>query len=769
MPDRFVDAIIKSLTARDYQPLKPRQLARRLGVTEEHYGAFREAIKRLRDSGRIVLGAKDALTLPEIGDRVRGVFRANPRGFGFIVPETPNSHGDLFVPEDSTGGAMTGDLVVATVRRRGKREGRALYAGTVVQILQRGQNRFVGTLRRAALDTLRPPRGTDVAWFVMPDGAAMSTPIVIRDVPGTATGRAVAGGPAGPAEGTKVVAEIVDYGKRGQLPSGVIVETLGKRGRLEVETRAVIRAHGLADAFSPQALADARTAVEAFNPADTRGRVDLAGLTVVTIDPPDARDFDDAISVQPAAAGCVTLGVHIADVSHFVREATALDDEARARGTSTYFPRTVVPMLPEVLSNGVCSLQEGERRYCKSAFITYDREAEVTAVRFAETVIASSKRLTYQQAQGICDGKTGGYARKVVELMRRSLDLARRIEARRRRAGMLHLDLPEVELIFDDRGRVVDAVPEDQSYTHTLIEMFMVEANEAVAGLFDRLRRPILRRIHPAPDPTSAIGLSAFARAAGHRIPRDLTRRDLQQLLEAVKGSPASYAVNLAVLKTFQQAEYSPMHIGHFALASSHYCHFTSPIRRYPDLMVHRVLADYCRGRLKHRPPEDTAELSRLGEALTAAERRSEAAEGELREVLLLQMLAGRIGEEFDGVVTGVANFGIFVQLRRFLIDGLVHLEDLGDDWWDVDARGGLVRGERTGRAYRIGDLMRVRVANVDEPRRQLNLVPAKAAAPTRAVPVSKAPAAHKGSPAKRRGKQRARPPAAARRGRGRR
>ncbi len=244
MPDRYVDAIVKFLSARDYQPLKPRQLARQLGVAEEDYGTFRAAIKTLRDAGRVVLGAKDSLTLPEIGDRVTGIFRANPRGFGFIVPETPNAHGDLFVPEESTGGAMTGDLVVATVRHRGKRDGRALYAGTVVQILQRGQNRFVGTLQRAAFDGPRPARAcreAGGAWFVMPDGAAMTTPILIRDI-----------GAAGPPEGTKVVAEIVHYGQPGQLPAGVIVEKLGRRGRLEVETLAVIRAHGLEDAFPPR-------------------------------------------------------------------------------------------------------------------------------------------------------------------------------------------------------------------------------------------------------------------------------------------------------------------------------------------------------------------------------------------------------------------------------------------------------------------------------------------------------------------------------------
>jgi len=703
MPQRYVPAIMKFLSSRGYQPLKPRRLARQLGVADEDYGTFRQAIKILADSGRVVLGAKDALMLPEMGRQVTGTFRANPRGFGFVVPETPTSHGDLFVPEGAAGGAMTGDSVVATVHRRGRREGKALFQGAVVEILKRGQNRFVGTLQHAGR-----------AWFVVPDGTAMTRPIVIRDV-----------GTAGPAEGTKVVAEIVDYGQPGELPAGVIVEKLGAGGHLEAETLAVIRAHGLSDEFPAQALQDARAAVKRFDPRDANGRQDLTGLAVITIDPPDARDFDDAISITREGNSRVTLGVHIADVSHFVRPGTALDAEARRRGTSTYFPRRVVPMLPEILSNGVCSLQEGQRRYCKSAFITYDEDANVVTTRFAETVIASAKRLTYQQAQGICDGQTGGYERKVVELVRACLDLARRIEARRRKAGMLHLDLPEVELVFDEADRVIDAVPEDQSYSHTIIEMFMVEANEAVAALADRLRRPVLRRIHPAPDPTSVAPLTAFVRAAGYRLPRDLGRRDLQDLLNAVKGKPESYAVNLAVLKSFQQAEYSPMQVGHFALASEHYCHFTSPIRRYPDLMVHRVFGDYCRGRLDSRPPEDLSELTTLGANLTAAERRSEAAEEELREVLLLQMLQGRVGQEFDGVVTGVANFGIFVQLRRFLIEGLVRMEDLGDDWWNVDAHLGQVRGERTGKRYRIGDVMNVQIVAVDVARRQLNLLPA--------------------------------------------
>jgi len=702
MPERYVETIVKYLTSRGYQPLKPRQLARQMGVSEDDYGTFRQAVKVLRDTGRIVLGAKDALTLPEMASRVVGFYRSNPRGFGFVVPETPNAHGDLFIPSGAAGGAMNGDRVQARVVSRGRREGKAAFAGEVVQVLDRGQNRFVGTLQRS--------EGT---WFVLPDGKQMSTPIVIGDV-----------GAAGPPAGAKVVAEIVKYpSAAGQLPAGVIVEHLGEQGQLEVETLAVIRTHGLQDRFSEQALADARAATETFDQNDATGRTDLSRQTVITIDPPDARDFDDAIALEEHSDGRVTLGVHIADVSHFVRPGTELDDEARLRGTSAYFPRKVVPMLPEVLSNGVCSLQEHQRRYCKSAFITYDREANVVAERFAETVIRSAKRLTYVQAQDILDGRTGGYEPRVADLLRKMGDLARRIEARRRRAGMIHLDIYEVELVFDDAGRVIDAVKQDESYTHTLIEMFMVEANEAVARLLDGRDLPFLRRIHPAPEQTDSKELSAFIRACGHKLSRNMSRQEIIDLLASVRGRPESYAVNLAVLKTFQRAEYSPIRIGHFALASEQYCHFTSPIRRYPDLTVHRLLADCCRGRVD-KTPGGVSELVKLGEHCNGAERRASAAEEELRQVLVLQLLETKVGEGFEGVITGVTNFGLFVQSPQFLIEGLVRLEDLGDDWWDVSGQFGQVVGERSGRKFRIGDLMKVRIAGVVVARRQLNLVP---------------------------------------------
>jgi len=703
MSEHYSDAILKYLAGRGYRPLKQHQLARLLGVAAEQYGSFRDAVKALRDSGRIVLGAGNALTLPNLPDRVVGVFRQNQRGFGFIAPETPGVRGDLYVPAGAAGGAMTGDRVEARVVSE-KKGARRVYSGAVTRVIERGRNRFVGVLQQAG-----------AAWFVVLEGKQFVRPIVVRDIP-----------PASRSKGSKVVVEIANHGDEGELPAGVIVETLGAAGQLDVETDAVIRGYGLPFRFSEQALEDARRAAAAFDPAASRGREDLTDAVVVTIDPPEARDFDDALSLKRERGGLTTLGVHIADVAHFVREGTQLDKEAKERATSVYFPRRVVPMLPEILSNGVCSLQEGQRRWCQSAFITYDREGRVVRTRVAETVIRSCARLTYAEAQAIIDGRTGGRPPAVVETLGGLDRLARAIEKRRTAAGMIHLDLPQMELVFGPDGKVADAVPADDAYTHTLIEMCMVEANEAVARVLERAGRKFLRRIHPPPDLIANEQLNAFLRAAGHTLSKDLGRGQIQAILRSVHGKPESYAVNFAVLRTFQQAEYSPRAVGHYALASDGYCHFTSPIRRYPDLTVQRLVAALCRKRLRELPPDDEAALTALGERMTYAERRAEAAESELREVLILQFLEGKVGEELEGVITGVTNFGIFVQVPRFLIEGLVHIEALGDDWWEVNPRYGFLRGERTGRTFHVGRLVKVRIAAVDAARRQLILELAK-------------------------------------------
>jgi ribonuclease R len=383
-------------------------------------------------------------------------------------------------------------------------------------------------------------------------------------------------------------------------------------------------------------------------------------------------------------------------------------------------------MLPEVLSNGVCSLQENQPRLTKSAFITYTADGRRDATRFANTVIRSAKRLTYGAATQLLAGKVGGYTHKVVELVRRMDVLARRIRQRRLAAGMLVLDLPGVELVFDEPGQVTGVAAADTSFSHTIIEMFMVEANEVVAELLAQLNVPALRRVHPPPDETAAQPLNRFLRVLELPPVKAMDRAQLQPLLAAVKDRPEAYAVNLAVLRSLEQAIYDVAPLGHFALASDHYTHFTSPIRRYPDLTIHRWLDAYLRGELRSRRGRPDAEELKAARALGAHcsrnERRAEAAERELRQIHVLRLLERQVGTKFEGLVTGVTNFGLFVQLPQYLVEGLLRFADLADDWWKVDSEAGCVVGERTGRRLKGGDTVPVIIAGVNLASRELDL-----------------------------------------------
>jgi len=784
MSKRFSDRILDFLQRPEYRPMKAQRLARAMGIAEAEYGDFHDAVDALRRVGRVVLETGNAVMLPQPRGQLAGTFRANPRGFGFVVPDEPTVHGDLYIAAGASMDAVTGDKVLCRVVRRGKRDGKMAFGGQIVKVIERGNSQFVGQLRKEG-----------GIWFVQPDGNTLHVPILVGDV-GAKSARA----------GDQVVVEIVRYPSEGRPAKGVIVERLGKRGRTAVDLLSVVRQFHLPDVFSDEVLDEARTVVRSFDADQALDeRDDLSHLTIITIDPDDAKDFDDAISLErlgpvsspprrrchsagtgrqaasgtrashtrltskqvgapslpgvgdrQAAGGTRSgkageavweLGVHIADVSAFIKPGGPLDEGAEERGTSVYFPGYVIPMLPEVLSNGVCSLQQGEARWCKSAFIRYDAQGRVVGSRFANTVIRSAKRLTYKQVTSILGGKKGRHRKAVVELIGRMDELARTIRKRRLDDGMIVLDLPEIELVLDKDGQVVDAEPADTSFSHTIIEMFMVEANEAVARLLKGLRVPFLRRIHPEPDEGSLEAMARFLKAAGFAVPGQLSSADMQRLLDSLRGRPEAYAVNLAVLKSMQLAEYSPRDIGHFALASRCYAHFTSPIRRYPDLMVHRLLELFLQGGLKARrrgkrscqrsavsdqpslacagreavPDEET--VGELGRRLSYASRRAESAEREYKTLKILQLLAKHIGDVFEGVVTGVTSFGMFVQHPRYLIDGLLRFEDLGDDWWDVDTRSGRVVGERTQQRYSMGSRVSVQIAEVDLSARQLNLV----------------------------------------------
>ncbi len=706
MLEIFKRNIIRLLKHGDYTPLKLGQLAKALGVSSEDYPQFKLAFDQLRQAGHVVIGTRNLVSLPAMSGLITGTFRANPKGFGFVIPLEPNLHGDLFIPLKATAGAMTGDIVAAKVVKKGKRVGQMRYSGKVIEILQRSQNRFVGTL-------LKKSQG----WIVQPDGTGFIEPITVDDVSAKGAGHK-----------DKVVVEILSYPAEKYLARGVIIELLGKSGRYETETKAIIRQYHLPVEFNESCIEQARRAGAEFDPGQADRRDDITAKIIITIDPPDAKDFDDAISLETNTQGNRVLGVHIADVSDFMPAGSPLDAEAKERGNSVYLPGKTIPMLPEILSNGICSLQPDQKRFVKSVYLTYDHNGNVLHVGFAKSVMRSIQRLTYKEVDRILKGRTKGAKPEVVELLKKMNTLSQAIERRRTKTGMLSLDLPETELVIDKAGRVVDAHPADDSYPHTIIEMFMVEANEAVASLLDRLNVAFLRRIHPQPDGLSMKNLSKLVRVFGLSVPKTPDRAAIQNLLASVKGSDNSLAVNLVVLRSLEKAQYSPLQIGHFALASGQYCHFTSPIRRYADILVHRILELYLQGRLDSTHPEQILlkeDLTETGKHITFTEQRAEDAENELKTVMILQMLSTRIGDELDGVVTGIAGFGVFVQSQKFGIDGLIRMDDLGPDRWKFNQKTQCIVGLSSGRTIHLGQPIKVRILSVNIPARQLNLSPA--------------------------------------------
>jgi ribonuclease R len=704
MREVYKGKILKLLKHADYEPVKVGQLAKALGVGPEGYEEFKCAFDELQHSGHVVLGEGNQVGLAGLSGRITGTFRANPRGFGFVTPLEPAVHADLFIPPGDTLEAMTGDVVAAKVVEKSKRGNQVRYSGRVIEILERGHNRFVGTL-------LRKPEG----WIVQPDGSGFVEFVTVEDVTAKSA-----------KDKDKVVVEILSYPTEKYLARGVIVEVLGRAGRYESEISSIIHQFHLPDEFNDSCIFQAHQAATGFNGAETEGRDDITGKVIVTIDPPDAKDFDDAISLEKDQQDNWVLGVHIADVTHFVPPETALDKEAKERGNSVYLPGKVLPMLPEMLSNGVCSLQPDQPRFVKSAYITYDDEGKILARRYRNSVIRSTQRLTYQQVDRFLKGHTKDIKQEVAPLLKDMETLARIIEKRRDKAGMLHLDLPETEIILDDSGRVADAQPADASYPHTIIEMFMVEANEAVATLLDRHNIPFMRRIHPEPNMLTMQNLSELVKALGLHLPRQPDRFALQNLLRAVKGTDSSLAINLVVLRSLERAVYSPLHIGHYALASNLYCHFTSPIRRYADLLVHRALDCYLRSNLNAGPDwlPDNQQLADTGRHITFTEERADDAENELKTVLILQMLADKVGEELDCVVTGLTNFGVFVKSKKLGIEGLVQLTDLGPDQWQYNPKHGCIIGRHSGKLVSLGQPMKVRIVSVNVSARQLNVSP---------------------------------------------
>jgi ribonuclease R len=690
--------ILAAVARTNYEPLKPKALARKLHVSSSQYADFRRTLRDLVKQNRLEIGKNHTVRPPPPHGTATGVYRGNSAGYGFVRPHAVDGAvgPEIYIAAGKALDAATGDTVLVKITRKPARRDLG-PSGQVLNVIERATRQFVGSYFEREGEAL-----------VRVDGTVFSHSIYVGDP-----------GAKGARPEDKVVIEMLRFPSPEDRGEAVIAEILGPRGQPGVDTLSIIRAFGLPDRFPADVLEEARAQAAGFDEKDLHGREDFTDQTIVTVDPVDARDFDDAVSlaIDPKSKHW-QLGVHIADVAHFVPPGGALDREARKRGTSVYLPQRVLPMFPELISNSLASLQQGKVRYVKSVLMDFTPAGQFASARFANGAIKVRKRFSYEQVMAMLEEPNRQVEPEVMALLLRMRDLAMLLRKRRMKRGALELDMPETELELDGQGRVTGAHLASHDVSHQIIEEFMLAANEAVAQHLDSLSVPFLRRVHPAPEPNKLKAFADFARMLGYKIHHATDRFALQRILEQSADKPDAYAVHYALLRSLKQAVYSPAEEGHYALASDDYCHFTSPIRRYPDLTIHRLLG---RGLKTGRAGSDESELRALGEHCSKTERRAETAERELIKTKLLDYMSKRIGTDLEAIITGVADYGFYAQMEKLPVEGMVHISTLTDDYYYFDEASHSLTGRRTQRRYRLGDKVHVRVVRVDLQRRQLD------------------------------------------------
>ena len=710
-------AILRHVNDPSYRPAKPKVIAKKLGLEGDDVTRLKRSIKTLVKEGKLAYGPShlvcpvaESHPAAKVGQaparnktpkHIVGTFRRTESGYGFVRPEntlpTMGRDDDIYVPANGAGDAANGD----TVRIRiGSKKGRlGKLEGKIIDVVQRATNRFVGSYFVES----------GMGW-VQIDGKVFTSPVYVGDP-----------GAKGAQPEDKVVVDMVRFPSHVRDGEGVIVEILGQRGQPGVDTLSIIHEYCLPGEFADDAIENSRKQAEKFDESIPGSRKDLTAETVITIDPATARDFDDAISLTRQENGHWLLGVHIADVSHFVRPKSALDREAKDRATSVYLPDQVIPMLPEIISNNLASLQPDKVRYAMTAMIEFSAEGQRIATDVYKSAIKSCRRFTYEEVDEYLADR-GAWKKKlsasVHELLSNMHELAMILRHRRFVRGSLELAMPELEIDLNADGQVTGAHLAENTESHQIIEEFMLAANEAVAEMLADQGLFFLRRVHGNPDPRKLKALNDFVKDLGLQAENLESRFALQKLLGELKGDPREHAVNYAVLRSMQKAVYSPEEEGHYALASNCYCHFTSPIRRYPDLTVHRLLDKVSRG----KPPEQQVDaLLTLGDHCSEREQRAAAAERELKKVKLLLFLEDKVGEKLEGIVTGVESFGLFITGTQIPAEGFVHISSLSDDYYKFDRAGHVIKGFRSGNTYRLGDAVQVAVASVDIDRRELD------------------------------------------------
>jgi len=678
------------------RPLLPGELHQLLALIPTQTGAVDKIVEQLVARGDLISLKGGRFGLSEKMDLVVGDLSVHPDGYGFVTPESGGQ--DIYLTGVNLKEAWHGDRVVVRIEgRRGRRR-----EGRVIRILERKVREVIGLLDRSG-----------ETYYVKPEEERLLFDLVI-----------VPEGLGGAQPGDMVRARVSHYPTAHLNPEGEVIEVLGAVEDAAVQTRMVILKYGLPDAFPPEVLAAAREVPTALTPDTLAGRLDLRDLPLVTIDGESARDFDDGVCVVKKPGGLFTLYVAIADVAHYVAPGSVMDREAEMRGTSIYFPQRAVHMLPDGLATEICSLRPDADRLAVAVILEYDRQGRLKGQRFARAVVRNHARLTYRLVQRLLtekDRQLRDNYRPYLKMLQWMEDLCLLLRERRGERGSLLMSIPEAEVVLDERGWPVDLPRVDHLMSHQIIEEFMIAANEAVAAY---LGEPSLFRVHERPDPAKMAAFRVYLKSLDFSLPKEAGRdpRVLREFLEEVRQTPLAPMVQLMLLRSLKQARYAGENLGHYGLASEWYTHFTSPIRRYPDLQVHRLLLARLAGK---KPPFSLKpeDLEAQASHLSKRERAGIEAEREMLSRMQVRCLAHRVGETFTGRITGVNAFGFFVSLNELYAEGLVRLVDLPDDYYRYQEAQQRLVGRRTRRAFRLGDEVRVRVDRVDLKRRHVNLV----------------------------------------------
>jgi len=687
------ETLISFMTEQAYKPMNTAELSKVFNIKKANMKDFIELLTGMEKNGEIVKTRTEHYGIPEKMGIVIGKFQGHQRGFGFVIADEERP--DIFIPADNVNGAMNGDRVLAKILKEvnnGKK-----CEGEITRIIERSNKTIIGTYD-----------DSKNFGFVVADDKRIAQDIFIPKAERN-----------GAKTGQIVIAEITEWPEQRRNPEGRIIEILGNKGDQGIDILTIIKKHKLPEEFPPKVEAFAANIVEKIPEEEYSRRTDLRNLQMVTIDGEDAKDLDDAVSIEILASGNYRLGVHIADVSHYVKEKNPLDIEALSRATSVYLIDRVIPMLPKKLSNGVCSLNPKVDRLALSCFMEIDKNGKTVDHEIVETIIKTNERMTYTDVTKILKDKDAETIKKydyLYEDFKHMEELCSILNKKRMGRGAIDFDFDECKIILNEFGKPVDVVPYERGIANRVIEEFMLTANETVAEHMFWLNVPFVYRIHEDPDEEKLIHFSEFAHNLGYPIKwgKEIHPRMLQEVIARVKGKKEEMVLSTLLLRSMMKAKYSPECSGHFGLASKYYCHFTSPIRRYPDLIIHRIIKEVINGGLSEKRTEKLKkEVEIASKQSSDMERVAMEAEREVDDLKKAEYMSERIGQEFDGIISSVTNFGLFVELPN-TIEGLVHMSSLDDDYYVFDERHLTLVGERTKKMYKLGEEVKINVSKVD-------------------------------------------------------